>query len=172
MTITVETLTNMALPLLFYFAVGTLGAFTKDLYETMTNRIEKIRLGEILVGGVVATIICYGLEDSWLKGFSLNTMFLVTFTIGVLGFEIFGNMTNISKIRNLLLVVDEVRKGIPPAEGTSIPTEIEDTAESPSTTNTGRNDAITETEHTQLNQMYPDDGNGNQNNNRDEDEPV
>lgn len=122
--ITAEALMDMALPLLFYFAVGTLGAFTKDLYETMVKRTEKIRLGEILVGGVVTAIICYGLADTIFKDFSLNTMFLVTFTIGVLGFEIFGNMTNIAKIRNLLLVVDEVRKGIPPNEtsGTTVDT--------------------------------------------------
>ena len=114
--ITSEALIEMALPLLFYFAVGTLGAFTKDLYETMSKKIEKIRLGEILIGGVVTAIICLGLSESLFKDFSLNTMFLVTFVIGVLGFEIFGNMTNIAKIRNLLVVIDEVRKGIPPSQ--------------------------------------------------------
>lgn len=113
--ITIESLTGMALPLLFYFAVGTLGAFTKDLYETMTKRIEKIRLGEVLVGGVITTIICYGLADSLFKDYSVNTMFLITFIIGVLGFEIFGNMTNIAKIRSFLLLIDEVRRGVPPS---------------------------------------------------------
>ena len=171
MTITVEALTEMALPLLFYFAVGTLGAFTKDLYETMTKKSEKIRLGEILVGGVVATIICYGLSDTWFKDFTLNTMFLVTFTIGVLGFEIFGNMTNISKIRNLLLVVDEVRRGIAPGQGQALPLEGEEVREPP-TTNTSRSDENTDTEQPKINQMYPDDDNSNQNDRRDENEPV
>ncbi len=118
-TFTTEALMELSLNVLFYFIVGTLGAFTKDLYETMTKKIEKIRLGEVLVGGIVATIICYGLSDTWFKNFSLNTMFLITFVIGVLGFEIFGNITNIAKIRNLLIIVDEIRRGIAPRDSQS-----------------------------------------------------
>lgn len=116
---TTEALMELSLKLLFYFIVGTLGAFTKDLYETMTKKMEKIRLGEVLVGGIVAAIICYGLSDTWFKDFSLNTMFLITFVFGVLGFEIFGNITSITKIRNFLVIVDEIRKGIPPSESQS-----------------------------------------------------
>ena len=171
MMITVEALTDMTLHLLFYFDVGTLGAFTKDLYETMTKKTEIIRLGEIIVGGVVASIFCYGLSDTWFKNFTLNTMFLVTFTIGVLGFEIFGNMTNISKIRNLLLVVDEVRRGIAPGRGYATTTEDEKPPE-PATANTNRSDDHTDTEQTKINQMYPDNDNSNQNDRRDEDEPI
>ncbi len=111
--INTTSLIDLALPLLFYFAVGTLGAFVKDLYETMIGKIKKIRLGEVLIGGIVTTIICLGLSDNLFKDFSLNTMLLITFVIGVLGFEIFGNMTSISKIRKLLKIIDEVRKNIP-----------------------------------------------------------
>lgn len=120
--LTTEALIDMALPVIFYFIVGSLGSFTKDMYETMTGKIEKIRMGEILVSGVVTTIICYGLSDTWFKDFSLNTMFIVTFIIGVLGFELFGNMTTISNIRNLFLIVDEIRKGVPPDSSGNGPT--------------------------------------------------
>lgn len=127
---TTDALIELSLQVLFYFIVGTLGAFTKDMYETMTKKIEKIRLGEVLVGGIVATIICYGLSDTWFKDFSLNTLFLVTFILGVLGFEIFGNMTNIANIRNLLVIIEEIRRGVASASPTNIPPNIDPTDKS------------------------------------------
>lgn len=112
--LTTDTLMGLLPSVLFYFAVGTLGAFTKNTYETMTKQIKKIRLGEVLIGGIVTTIICVGLSDTVFKNFSLNLMAFVTFVLGGLGFEIFGNMTSIDKVRNLLAIVNEVRKGVPP----------------------------------------------------------
>lgn len=112
--LTTDTLMELLPSVLFYFAVGTLGAFTKNTYETMTKQIKKIRLGEVLIGGIVTTIICIGLSDTMFKNFSLNLMAFITFVLGGLGFEIFGNMTSIEKVRNLLAIVNDVRKGIPP----------------------------------------------------------
>lgn len=114
--ITTDTLLDLLPSVLFYFAVGTLGAFTKNTYETMTKQQKRIRLGEVIIGGIVTTIICIGLSDTLFKNFSLNLMAFVTFVLGGLGFEIFGNMTSIDKIRNLLAIVNEVRKGINPNE--------------------------------------------------------
>lgn len=107
--LTQEALTEMSINFLFYFIIGSFGAFLKDLYETLTRKNEKIRLGEILIGGATATIICYGLQDSWLQDYSLNFIVLITFVCGILGFEIFGNLTTISNFQHLVEKVIEFK---------------------------------------------------------------
>lgn len=104
-----ETLIELAYNLLFYFIIGSFGAFLKDLYETLTKKNEKIRLGEIVIGGACATFICYGLQDSWLKGLSLNPIVLITFICGILGFEIFGNLTTMEKFKKFISDVIEFK---------------------------------------------------------------
>jgi hypothetical protein len=104
-----EAVIELAYNLLFYFIIGSFGAFLKDLYETLTKKNEKIRLGEIIIGGACATFICYGLQDSWLKGLSLNLIVLITFICGILGFEIFGNLTTMEKFKDFIRRVIEFK---------------------------------------------------------------
>ena len=144
--ITADTLLDLIPSILFYFAVGTLGAFTKNTYETMTKQVRKIRLGEVLIGGIVTTIICIGLSDTVFKNFSLNLMAFVTFVLGGLGFEIFGNMTSIDKIRNLLAIVNEVRKGINSEESGARSTREFETPPPPTRVLDSQNEDIIEVE--------------------------
>lgn len=108
--LTQNSLIELALNLLFYFVIGSFGAFLKDLYETLTKKNERIRLGEIIIGGGVATFFCYGVRDSWLSGFSLNTTVLITFIVGILGFEIFGNITTIANFKRFLAMIVEFKE--------------------------------------------------------------
>jgi hypothetical protein len=110
--LTQEALSELAMNFLFYFIIGSFGAFLKDLYETMTKKNEQIRIGEVLIGGACATFICYGLQDTWLKDLSLNLVVLITFICGILGFELFGNLTTISKFRQLITTVIELKNRI------------------------------------------------------------
>lgn len=107
--LTLDTLSDLAVNFLFYFIIGSFGAFLKDLYETLTRKNEKIRLGEVLIGGACATFICYGLQDTWLKDLSLNLVVLITFICGILGFELFGNLTTITKLRKFVEMVIEFK---------------------------------------------------------------
>ena len=103
--LTQEALTELAMNFLFYFIIGSFGAFLKDLHETLTKKNEQIRLGEVLIGGACATFICYGLQDTWFKDFSVNSIVLITFVCGILGFELFGNLTTISKFHQLVATI-------------------------------------------------------------------
>lgn len=110
--LTQEAIMELAMNFLFYFIIGSLGAFLKDLYETLTKKNERIRLGEVLIGGASATFICYGLQDTWLKDLSLNLIVLITFICGILGFEIFGNLTTITKFKKLMNTVISLKNRI------------------------------------------------------------
>lgn len=101
--LTQEALLSVATNLLFFFTVGSFGSFMKDFYETLTKKNERIRFGNIVIGGSCATVVCYGLQDSWLSGFSINQMVLITFICGVLGFEIFGNFTTIVRFKQFVV---------------------------------------------------------------------
>lgn len=125
--LTHEALMEMATNILFYFIFGSFGAFLKDLYETLTKKNERIRFGEVLIGGASATFICYGLQDTWLKDLSLNLIVLVTFICGILGFELFGNLTTIDKFKKfiswIMSIKDRIKiEPLPPTE----PPKLED----------------------------------------------
>lgn len=91
---------NLFLNILFYLVIGSLGAFIKDWYDTMMGRSEQIRIGRIIVGGIVSTVICFGLQEYIFKDLTINTIIPIVFVMGVLGFEIFGNITTIGKLWN------------------------------------------------------------------------
>jgi hypothetical protein len=110
--LTYETLIDLCINFVFYFTIGSFGAFLKDLYETLSNKNDKIRLSEILIGGACSTFICMGLQDTWFKSFSINTMVLITFIVGILGFELFGNLSTLAKFKNTVQVAIELKNRI------------------------------------------------------------
>lgn len=114
--LTTETLTDLTFNFLFYFIIGSFGAFLKDLHETLTKKNEQIRLGEVLIGGACATFICLAVRDlSWFENKSIGFMSMLTFILGVVGFEIFGNLTTLDKLRTFIAKVEQFRK-IPPEQ--------------------------------------------------------
>lgn len=110
--LTQDVLIQMVTNFVFYFIIATFGAFLKDLYEKMTKENDPIRLGEILIGGASAAFIIYGIEDLVLKDLSINLIVLLTFICGILGFELFGELTSISKVQDLINLIIEIKKGI------------------------------------------------------------
>lgn len=107
-----DELISILYSLFFYFVIGSLGAFLKDWYETLTNKNETIRLGEILIGGLCSTFICYGFQDFILQKFSVNFLVFINFLLGILGFEIFGNITNLQKLKTFLFDLIEIRNNL------------------------------------------------------------
>lgn len=111
---TTETLTDLTFNFLFYFIIGSFGAFLKDLHETLTKKNEQIRLGEVLIGGACATFICLAVRDlSWFENKSIGFMSMLTFILGVVGFEIFGNLTTLDKLKTFIAKIDRFRKMSP-----------------------------------------------------------
>lgn len=111
-TLNVELVMDLSIQVLFYFIIGSAGAFMKDLHEKITQKNKQIRLDKVIIGGAMAAIISLGLGDTWFKDLSLKTMFLVTFIIGVLGFEIFGNITTVSKLRSFIGEISDLKRAV------------------------------------------------------------
>lgn len=99
---------NLSLNLLFYFIIGSFGAFVKDLYGTLTKKDEHIRLGKIFVGATCAMFIGMFLQEYFTL--KITTIVPLTFLLGVLGFEIFGNITSINKLKKFTLLLIEFKR--------------------------------------------------------------
>lgn len=117
MSLSIESMLELFYNFSFYLVLGSFGAFMKDLHETLTDKNERIRLSEILIGASSAAFICLYLKDKWLEDASINTMAAICFVLGILGFEIFGNVTSISKLKSFVKEVAELRSK-PPSEWT------------------------------------------------------
>ena len=101
-TLDYNTLINLIIDICLYFMIATLGAFIRDLYETITKKDEVVRVQRILVGSVFATFVLLGLEDTLLKSYSINMVMSISFIMGGIGFELFGKWVNVDKLEEHL----------------------------------------------------------------------
>lgn len=107
-TLNVNELVDLSLNFLFYFTVGSFGASFKVLYESMTRKNYKIRLGKIIIGGGTTAILCAGLNYTLLHEYNIGTRFMIASVIGILGFEIFGKIKNITGLKAFISEVLDI----------------------------------------------------------------
>jgi hypothetical protein len=112
MNLTQEKLLSLCISFSLYFVVGFFGAFMKDLYDTLTLKDESIHLKKVLIGAFCTAFIFVGFEDTLSSKISLNLIVLLNFICGVLGFELFSNLTTISKFEKLVERLVKLRKKV------------------------------------------------------------
>jgi len=105
-------LMTIAINLLFYFMIGFFGAFIKDLYDTMTNKEPRMRLCRMLIGAIWTAFLFIFLESTWLSKLNVSTIIFFAFISGILGFELFGNVTTLAKCIKLVETAIKIKKGI------------------------------------------------------------
>lgn len=114
-TLNVNELVDLSLNFLFYFTIGSFGASVKVLYESMTRKNYKIRIGKIIIGGGTTAILCAGLNYTLLHEYNIGTRFMIASIIGILGFEIFGKIKNIAGLKvfigDVLDIVNLIHSG-------------------------------------------------------------
>lgn len=91
-------LVNLFLNVCLYFMVATLGAFIKDVYNSITKKDEVIRVKRILVGSIFATFVLLAIEDYILSKQTINIVMFISFIMGGVGFELFGKWVNIDNV--------------------------------------------------------------------------
>lgn len=105
-----ELLIKLSIGFSFYFVIGFFGAFMKDFYETITKKHEAIRMGHILIGAFSTAFLMVGIEHYLVDLFTFNTIVLITFILGILGFEIFSKISTINKFKNFLISIIEFKR--------------------------------------------------------------
>ena len=101
-TLDIKLILDLLLSISLYFAVSTLGAFTKDMYNSLVKKDEVIRIKRIMVGSIFSTILLIGLEDVLLKGKSINVILVIAFILGGVGFELFGKWVTTENVERII----------------------------------------------------------------------
>lgn len=94
-----STFLSILVPWCLYFVLTLMGAFLKDLYNTLVKKDVKFRLCRVLIGAISGAFIMIGLEDWLLTKIGVNQIITISFIIGTVSFELFNR---ISKLDNLI----------------------------------------------------------------------
>ncbi|WP_304576585.1 hypothetical protein [Romboutsia ilealis] len=101
-TLDYNDLINLVLNVCLYFMVATLGAFIKDVYNSITKKDEVIRVKRILVGSIFATFVLLAIEDYILSKQTINIVIFISFIMGGIGFELFGKWVNLDIVERYI----------------------------------------------------------------------
>lgn len=104
-----NTFLSILVPWCLYFVLTLMGAFLKDLYNTLVKKDVEFRLSRVLIGAISGAFIMIGLEDLLLTKIGVNQIITISFIIGTISFELFNR---ISKLDNILKYIKLFNKFI------------------------------------------------------------
>lgn len=105
-------MTQLLMNLIFYFIIGLFGAFVKDLYDTITQKDRRIRIGRILIGSIWTGFLFIFLDSTWLSNMSVNVIVFLAFLSGILGFELFGRISTLAGFAKTAETAMKLKKAI------------------------------------------------------------
>lgn len=96
------------LELLGYLIFAFIGSFLKELYNA--NNVKKYRFEahRVISSTVVASIACWSLRAHFIDDYNYAVSAFAGFTLGLLGFEIFKNLSSIEGIKHLIRDAKEI----------------------------------------------------------------
>lgn len=94
---------------LCYFILGIAGAFSKDIYDTLTGDCRNIRIKRIVLGGILSAVFMPMLESLVFASFGVQTLLAIGFLLGVMSFELFGKISSIAGIKDIAKDAVEIK---------------------------------------------------------------
>jgi len=87
-----------------YFLIAMIGAFVKDLYDTITGERERIEIKRIFVSTILSTFLIFAARSY------LNTdlIIAITFILGVIGWELFSRICTIEGLRKTIISIKKL----------------------------------------------------------------
>lgn len=93
-----NTFLSIIVPWCLYFVLTLMGAFLKDLYNTLIKKDVKFRLSRVLIGAISGAFIMIGLEDILLTKVGVNQIITISFIIGTVSFELFNKISKLDTV--------------------------------------------------------------------------
>lgn len=93
-----NTFLSIVVPWCLYFVLTLMGAFLKDIYNTLIKKDVKFRLSRVLIGAVSGAFIMIGLEDILLTKVGVNQIITISFIIGTVSFELFNKISKLDTV--------------------------------------------------------------------------
>lgn len=93
-----NTFLSIIVPWCLYFVLTLMGAFLKDVYNTLIKKDVKFRLSRVLIGAISGAFIMIGLEDILLTKVGINQIITISFIIGTVSFELFNKISKLDTV--------------------------------------------------------------------------
>ena len=93
-----NTFLSIIVPWCLYFVLTLMGAFLKDVYNTLIKKDVKFRLSRVLIGAISGAFIMIGLEDILLTKIGVNQIITISFIIGTVSFELFNKISKLDTV--------------------------------------------------------------------------
>lgn len=93
-----NTFLSIIVPWCLYFVLTLMGAFLKDVYNTLIKKDIKFRLSRVLIGAISGAFIMIGLEDILLTKVGVNQIITISFIIGTVSFELFNKISKLDTV--------------------------------------------------------------------------
>lgn len=82
-----------------YFLIAMIGAFVKDIYDTVSGTIPKIEIRRIFVSTTLSTFLIFAA-----RGYLNSDLEIaITFILGVIGWELFSRICTINGLKRTLI---------------------------------------------------------------------
>lgn len=82
-----------------YFLIAMIGAFVKDIYDTVSRTRPKIEIRRIFVSTTLSTFLIFAARDYLNEDLEIA----ITFILGVIGWELFSRICTINGLKKTLL---------------------------------------------------------------------
>lgn len=93
-----NTFLSIIVPWCLYFILTLMGAFLKDVYNTLIKKDVKFRFSRVLIGAISGAFIMIGLEDILLTKVGVNQIITISFIIGTVSFELFNKISKLDTV--------------------------------------------------------------------------
>lgn len=82
-----------------YFLIAMIGAFIKDIYDTISGVRSKIKIYRITIASILSTMLTFAARSH----LDQDTTIAFTFLIGVIGWELFSRICTIRGLKETAL---------------------------------------------------------------------
>jgi hypothetical protein len=93
-----------------YLIFTFIGSLFKEIYNTNNKDDYEFRAHQVISSTIAASFTCVFARSMYLSEYGYGVMAFISFTLGLLGFEIFKNLSSVKGIKKLL---DAIKKGDP-----------------------------------------------------------
>ena len=96
---------NPVIEFMGYLIFTFIGSLFKEIYNTNSKEDYEFRPHQVISSTIAASFTCVFARSMYLSEYDFGVMAFASFTLGLLGFEIFKNLSSVKGIQRLLNII-------------------------------------------------------------------
>lgn len=127
-TINLSDVLSYAVQFLSFFVLSFAGAFTTEIHNANTLDDYEFTAYKVVYGTIVASLISFAVHEYYLGTVISHweIMILISFILGLIGYELFMHLSSLAGILSLFKSYDEIKKDLPEPKKTTNPNDVSD----------------------------------------------